>query len=138
MRLSVIGPAQARGIFSTRELVEQERTSKNSSSAAQQGAAKECSVHGTTVVGQCEHGHVRRARVSESLLVMAGNLRTTLLPAYRLYTITFSTPTTKLMRSPVFAAVPFQHDGTTSPHEWGVTACIACFVRSPALSDEPY
>src|SRR6266852_3305699 len=39
------------------------------------------------------------------------------------------------MRSPVFTAVPFvQRYGTTSLHEWGVTACIARFVRSPAHS----
>jgi ATP-dependent Lon protease len=41
--------------------------------------------------------------------------------------------------NPVFAAVPFvQHDGTTSLHEWGVTARIARFVRPRAQSDEPY
>lgn len=41
--------------------------------------------------------------------------------------------------NPVFAAVPFvQHDGTTSLHEWGVTAHIARFVRPRAQSDEPY
>src|ERR1700679_3564904 len=41
--------------------------------------------------------------------------------------------------NPVFAAVPFvQHDGTTSPHEWGVTARIARLVRPRAQSDEPY
>jgi len=41
--------------------------------------------------------------------------------------------------NPVFAAVPFvQHDGTTSLHEWGVTARIASFVRPRAQSDEPY
>ena len=41
--------------------------------------------------------------------------------------------------NPLFAAVPFiQHDGTTSLHEWGVTARIAHFVRPRAQSDEPY
>ena len=41
--------------------------------------------------------------------------------------------------NPLFAAVPFvQHDGTTSLHEWGVTARIARFVRPRAQSDEPY
>jgi ATP-dependent Lon protease len=41
--------------------------------------------------------------------------------------------------NPVFAAVPFvQRDGTTSLHEWGVTARIARFVRPRAQSDEPY
>jgi ATP-dependent Lon protease len=41
--------------------------------------------------------------------------------------------------NPVFAAVPFvQHDGTTSLHEWGVTARIVRFVRPRAQSDEPY
>ncbi|KAF8497934.1 hypothetical protein F5888DRAFT_1803386 [Russula emetica] len=37
--------------------------------------------------------------------------------------------------NPVFATVPFvQHDGTTSLHEWGVTAHIARFVRPRAQS----
>jgi ATP-dependent Lon protease len=41
--------------------------------------------------------------------------------------------------NPVFAAIPFvQHDGTTSLHEWGVTARIVRFVRPRAQSDEPY
>jgi ATP-dependent Lon protease len=41
--------------------------------------------------------------------------------------------------NPLFAAVPFvQHDGTTTLHEWGVTARIARFVRPRAQSDEPY
>ena len=41
--------------------------------------------------------------------------------------------------NPVFAAVPFvQHDGTTSLHEWGVTARIVRFVRPRPQSDEPY
>ncbi len=41
--------------------------------------------------------------------------------------------------NPIFAAVPFvQHDGTTSLHDWGVTARIARFVHPRAHSDEPY
>jgi len=41
--------------------------------------------------------------------------------------------------NPVLAAVPFvQNDGTTSLHDWGVTARIARFVRPRAHSDEPY
>src|SRR6267154_2487478 len=41
--------------------------------------------------------------------------------------------------NPLFAAVPFvQHDGTTSLHQWGVTARIARVVRPRAQSDEPY
>jgi len=41
--------------------------------------------------------------------------------------------------NPILAAVPFvQHDGTTSLHEWGVTARITRFVRPRAQSDEPY
>ncbi|KAF8494964.1 ATP-dependent protease La [Russula emetica] len=41
--------------------------------------------------------------------------------------------------NPVFATAPFvQHDGTTSLHEWGVTARMARFVRPRAQSDEPY
>lgn len=40
---------------------------------------------------------------------------------------------------PIFAAVPFvQHDGTTSLHEWGVTARIIRFLRPRAQSDDPY
>jgi hypothetical protein len=41
--------------------------------------------------------------------------------------------------NPVFAAVPSaQHDGTTSLHQWSVTARIAHFVRPHAQSHEPY